>query len=148
MMARWIKVDVSTPYKSAIRNLSEDCGVNRGEAFLAWFELYAWLDEQTEDGRIKADRYDIDRKAGLAGAAASLEKSGWIAFEGGVCTITNWDEHNGQNAKRRAEDARRKSELREKMRRNGLPVRGCPAMPVRAESGHLSASKADKMRTR
>ena len=51
----------------------------------------------------------------------------------GVCTITNWDEHNGQNAKRRAANARRMSEQREEMRRQGMEVRPCPKpkMPVR-----------------
>ena len=43
-MARWLKVAVDTPYKTAIRNAARDCGVSRGDAFLAFFELYSWLD--------------------------------------------------------------------------------------------------------
>ena len=139
-MARWLKVGVDTPYKAAIRNMARDCGCSRGDAFLAWFDLYAWLDEQTADGRLETDHAELDRKAGLAGAAASLERSGWLAFADGVCTITNWDEHNGQNAKRRAMDARRKNEIREELRREGLPVRSCPKMPIRK----MSALEADK----
>ena len=139
-MARWLKVGIDTPYKTAIRNMAKDCGCTRGDAFLAWFDLYAWLDEQTADGRLETDYAELDRKAGLAGAAASLERSGWLAFADGVCTITNWDEHNGQNAKRRAMDARRKNEIREELRRQSLPVRSCPKMPVRK----MSALKADK----
>ncbi len=139
-MARWIKVGVDTPYKTAIRNMARDCNCSRGDAFLAWFDLYAWLDENTADGRIETDHGELDRKAGLPGAAASLERSGWLSFTGSMCTITNWDEHNGQNAKRRAMDARRKTEMREEMRRQGIAVRPCPKMPVRK----MSASKADK----
>lgn len=139
-MARWLKVGIDTPYKTAIRNMAKDCGCTRGDAFLAWFDLYAWLDEQTADGRLETDHAELDRKAGLAGAAASLERSGWLTFADGVCTITNWDEHNGQNAKRRAMDARRKNEIREELRRQSLPVRSCPKMPVRK----MSALKADK----
>lgn len=132
-MARWIKVDIDTPYKSAIRNMARDCGCSRGDAFLAWFSLYAWLDENTADGRLEADRAEIDGKAGLPGCAASLERSGWLSFEGDLCTVVNWDEHNGQNAKRRAANARRMTEQREEMRRQGLPIRPCPfpQMPTR-----------------
>ena len=50
---RWIKIDVDTPSKPAIVRLANDCGVSRGDAFLAWFDLYAWLDEQTADGRLE-----------------------------------------------------------------------------------------------
>ena len=132
-MARWIKVGVDTPYKTAIRNIAKDCGCTRGDAFLAWFDLYAWLDEQTADGRLETDHEELDRKAGLAGCSASLERSGWLSFSDGVCTITNWEEHNGQNAKRRAANARWMSEHREEMRRQGMEVRPCPKpkMPVR-----------------
>lgn len=132
-MARWIKVCVDTPYKTAIRNMARDCGCSRGDAFLAWFDLYTWLDEQTADGRLETDHEELDRKAGLAGCAASLERSGWLSFADGVCTITNWDEHNGQNAKRRAMKAQWMNERREEMRRQGMEVRPCPTprMPVR-----------------
>ncbi len=145
-MARWLKVGVDTPYKAAIRKIARDCGCSHGDAFLAWFDLYAWLDEQTADGRLEIDREGLDRKAGLAGVAASLERSGWLSFANGVCTITNWDEHNGQNAKRRAANARRMSEQREWMRRQGMDVRPCPkqTMPVRT----MCASLAHKMNTR
>lgn len=133
-MSRWIKVGVDTPYKAAIRNMARDCGCTRGDAFLAWFDLYAWLDEQTADGRLDAGRDEIDRKAGLVGCAASLERSGWLTFTSdGGCIVTNWDEHNGQNAKRRAMNARQMSVAREEMRKAGIPVRPCPRMPMRTK---------------
>ena len=36
---RWIKIDVDTPQKPAIVRLANDCGVSRGDAFLAFFRL-------------------------------------------------------------------------------------------------------------
>ncbi len=125
-MARWIKVAVDTPYKAAIRNAAKDCGCSRGDAFLAFFELYSWLDEQTADGKLITDRAELDRWAGIRGFTASLERSGWLSFSGDECTITNWDEHNGQNAKRRALDAKRKNAVREAMRKQHMPLRPCP----------------------
>lgn len=145
-MARWIKVGVDTPYKTAIKNIAHDCNCSRGDAFLAWFELYSWLDEQTADGRLYADREDLDRKAGLPGCAVSLERSGWLAFDGDECTITNWDEHNGQNAKRRALNAKRMSATRDELRKQGIPVQPCPKMPVRSNVFTLCAQNEHEIR--
>ena len=130
-MARWIKVCVDTPNKQAMRNAARDCGCSAGDAFLAFFRLYSWLDEQTADGRLATDRDDVDAVARLPGFAASLERSGWLTFEGDECVVTNWEEHNGQNAKRRAESARLMTALREEKRRAGQVVRPLPKMPTR-----------------
>lgn len=127
---RWIKIDVDTPNKRAIVRLAADCGVTRGDAFLAFFRLYSWLDEQTADGVLYAEPEDVDAVSRLQGTAASLSSSGWLSFSaGGRLTVTNWQEHNGQSAKRRAMNAKYQTECRERKRKSGLPVRSCP--PIR-----------------
>lgn len=128
---RWIKIDVDTPNKPAIVRLANDCGVSRGDAFLAFFRLYSWLDEQTADGTLYADAEEVDAIARLPGTAASLARSGWLTFyPDGRLTVTNWQEHNGQSAKARALHAKRQNEYRERLRKAGAPVRSCP--PVRS----------------
>ena len=127
---RWIKIDVDTPNKRAIVRLAADCGVSRGDAFLAFFRLYSWLDEQTADGTLYADADEVDAVARLQGTAASLSNSGWLSFSAdGRLTVANFCEHNGQSAKRRAMDAKRQTECRERKRKAGIPVRSCP--PIR-----------------
>ena len=127
---RWIKIDVDTPNKRAIVRLACDCRVSRGDAFLAFFRLYSWLDEQTADGVLYADADEVDAVARLEGTAASLANSGWLAFSpDGRLTVTNWQEHNGQSAKRRAMNAKYQTECRERKRKAGAPVRPCP--PIR-----------------
>lgn len=151
-MSRWIKVDVSILGKPAIRNAARACNCSIGDAFAAWFRLYSWLDEQTADGTLWSDRNEVDAIARLPGFAESLERSGWLTFNGDNLTVTNWGEHNGQCAKRRALDARRKNVVREELRKQGKEVRTCPKFkmpvrpPVRIKSGLLSASKADEIR--
>jgi len=139
---RWIKIDVDTPSKPAIVRLANDCGVSRGDAFLAFFRLYSWLDEQTADGTLYADAEEVDAIARLPGTAASLSRSGWIAFyPDGRLTVTNWQEHNGQSAKRRAMNARYQTECRERKRKAGLPVRSCPPIrPKKNLGGDLGVS--------
>ncbi len=127
---RWIKVDVDTPQKPAIVRLARDCGCTRGDAFLAFFRLYSWLDEQTADGCLYADPEEVDAVARLQGTAASLAASGWLTFTpDGRLAVTNWQEHNGQSAKRRALEAKRQNECRERKRKNGLPTRPLPRRP-------------------
>ena len=152
-MSRWIKVDVSILSKPAIRAAARDCACTIGDAFAAWFRLYSWLDEQTADGVMYTDRDEIDTVSRLLGFAASLERSGWLAFSGDTVIVSNWESHNGQNAKRRALDAKRKNLIREEMRRNGITPRPCPKFeipqkaPVRIKSGRdVSALKADEIR--
>lgn len=133
---RWIKIDVDTPNKPAIVRLANDCGVSRGDAFLAFFRLYSWLDEQTADGTLYADAEELDAIARLPGTAASFARSGWLTFyPDGRLTVTNWQEHNGQSAKRRAMDARRQNECRERKRKAGLPVRSMP--PIRPKKSDV-----------
>ena len=148
-MSRWLKVGVDTPFKAAITNAARELGCTRGDAFLAWFRLYSWLDEQTADGRLPGIMpEDLDGVAGRQGLAASLARSGWLTFRDGGCVVVNWDEHNGQNAKRRAMDAKRKNAIREQMRKQGVTPRPLPkrTMPVRMESGQMSASEVDEIR--
>lgn len=132
-MSRWLKVDVDIMNKPSIRAVARDCGCDVANAFAAWFRLYAWLDENTADGTLLTDPAELDAVARLPGITASFERSGWLTFYGDTCTVTNWGSHNGQNAKRRAANARRMSEQREEMRRQGMEVRPCPKpkMPVR-----------------
>ena len=133
---RWIKIDVDTPNKPAIVRLANDCGCTRGDAFLAFFRLYSWLDEQTADGVLYADPEEVDAVARLQGAASSLANSGWLTFaQDGRLTVSNWQEHNGQSAKRRAMDAVRKAMKREELRKAGLPVSPLPRSkpPVRTK---------------
>jgi len=123
MATRWIKIDVTTPNKPAIRAAAKDCGVSVGDAFLAFFRLYSWLDEFTADGIIEADRDMIDEEGRLPGLAASLERSGWLRFTGdGMCYVTNYQEHNGTSAKARALHAKRSARFYEMKKANGEPV--------------------------
>ncbi len=144
-MERWIKFCVDLPNKPEIRNAARDCGCSVGDATLAFLRLFSWLDEQTADGRLATDRDDVDAAARLPGFAASLERSGWLAFSDGECVVTNWEKHNGQNAKRRAMKARWMSEQRDDMRRRGLEVRPCPTprMPVRQSQKPHQARQVD-----
>ena len=130
-MAKWIKIETHTPDKAEIRQIARLCHCTKADAFLAFFRVFVWLDEQTEDGHV--DYFtpdDADEIAGLKGFGNALQEVRWITFSQAGAVVANWDRHNGQSAKRRCLDAERK-------RRK-----------IRNESGKDSASEADILRTR
>ena len=129
-MAKWIKIETHTPDKAELRQIARLCNCTKADAFLAFFRVFVWLDEQTEDGYVDFfTPADADEIGGLAGLGNALEAVHWITFSATGAVVSNWDRHNGQSAKRRCLDAERKRS-------------------VRNASGQMSASKADSLRTR
>jgi hypothetical protein len=107
-MSRWIKIETSTPDKPELRQVARLCKATRAETFCAFFQLWSYFDLHFEDGFI-ADLSldDIDDTAGLAGFGEALVAVGWLLANDGGFTIVNWERHNGQSAKKRAQSMRR-----------------------------------------
>ena len=118
-MAKWIKVETHTPDKTELRQIARLCHCSKAEAFLAFFRVFVWLDEQTEDGHV--DYFtpnDADEIGGLTGLGNALETVRWITFSPGGAVVANWERHNGKSAKKRIIEAERSRRYRE---RQGLP---------------------------
>ena len=116
----WIKVDCSTPDKPELLRVASLCGCSQAEAFLGWFRLWAWLDQQTADGSVRfLSASEADNISTISGIAAAFEAVGWLKFDAdtGSCQVLNWERHNGKSAKKRAQDTRIKHETRFAVRR-------------------------------
>ena len=118
-MAKWIKVETHTPDKTELRQIARLCHCSKAEAFLAFFRVFVWLDEQTEDGHVDYFTLnDADDIGGLTGLGNALETVRWITFSPGGAVVANWERHNGKSAKKRIIEAERARRYRE---RQGLP---------------------------
>ena len=128
-MARWIKIGVDTPYKRQINRIMNKCECSRGDAFLAFFTFFAWVDELTSDGVINVGSAEIDRHVDLYRFTDAMTDAGWLEpiSEGGF-RIVNFLEHNGRSAKTRALHAKRENAYKERKRAAGLPVRSLPPL--------------------
>ena len=118
-MAKWIKVETHTPDKAELRQIARLCHCTKAEAFLAFFRVFVWLDEQTENGQV--DYFtpeDADEIGGLPGLGNALESVRWITFSASGAVVANWERHNGKSAKKRIIEAERSRRYRE---RQGLP---------------------------
>ena len=114
-MAKWIKVETHTPDKAEVRHIARLCHCTKAEAFLAFFRVYVWLDEESDDGHVDfftAD--DADEIGGLTGLGAALAEVRWISFGPTGAVVANWDRHNGKSAKKRCLEAERSRRQRER----------------------------------
>lgn len=97
-----------------MRRVSRLCKCSRADAFLGWFKLWRYFDQETDDGFVEhLTAIDIDDMAGVPGIAAVLEDVKWIHIDENGVTIINWERHNGESAKRRCV----KTEQRRKQRK-------------------------------
>ena len=75
--------------------------------------VWAWLDQHSKDGaNVRITSASLDRLAGCPGFADAMREVGWLEGADGSFTFPDFDRHNGQSAKRRASDAKRKQESR------------------------------------
>lgn len=122
MAGDWLKVEENTPHKPEITILARLLGIDQGNAFLAWFNLYVWLGRNTSDGNVRTlSGHEIDTAAQtVLGTTDTLAmpEIGWLVKTGDGYAVREWDRHNSKNAKARAGEA-----LRKRLQRNdGTPV--------------------------
>ena len=113
MAGDWIKFETVTPDKpevyelAGLLNLDPDAVV--GKLLRAWI----WFDSHSKDGHAPVTVETlIDRQVGISGFVEGMVKVGWILRSGKQIRITNFDRHNGQSAKERALNQRRKAKSR------------------------------------
>lgn len=88
------------------------------------FAWLAWLDTQTTDGHSGLTPEDLDDILGVQGAISALQAIGWCAIDSeGEVRAVDWEQHNGESAKKRALTARR-------VERSRIKSRSCNANSV------------------
>lgn len=93
--------------------------------------VWGVFDTHSEDGVLRGYTPEaLDHIVGWDGLARAMESVGWLVYDGEeTLTLPEFTEHNGQSAKRRAEDQKRKRDARKSVR-------------------NLSGNDADKVRTK
>lgn len=136
MAGDWIKVEQATVDKPEVLRLADLLGWDRRHALGLLVEFWCWLDKNLSascpDFVRHMSKKSLDDVLHVQGFASCLEIIGWAKFddERSEMRIINAERHNGNTAKTRALDAKRKKEKR----RENVP--------------EMSASQPDKKRTR
>ncbi len=104
MAGDWIKLEHATPDKPEIVQMAATLKLDQDAVFGKCVRLWIWADQQTVDGNaLSVTEPFIDRLTFCTGFAAALRHVGWLSGREGRLTIPNFDRHNGQTAKNRAQ---------------------------------------------
>ena len=109
----WIKVEHSTPDKPEVYQIAQLCGIEPDAAFGKVLRVWMWFDVNTESGYAPSvTKTIIDRNTGVTGFADAMVKSGWMVEKDGIIMLPNYDRHNGNTAKKRAQSCDRVRKMR------------------------------------
>lgn len=114
-MANWIKVLNTLPRCKAIYALMRALHCKRHAAIGLAVDWLCWLDVNSTNGETGMLDDEISDVLGWQGAAEALSAVGWVSHdEQGYVVAVDFDKHNGETAKKRAEDAERQRKSRGK----------------------------------
>ena len=104
----WIRIETSLPRSPKMHRLARLLKIDRMHAVGLALTWLAWLDEQTVDGCSGLTPEELDGMLGLQGVTDALLAIGWCEIdEAGEVRALDWEQYNGESAKKRALRARR-----------------------------------------
>ncbi len=113
MAGDWIKMQKSLPRDPRVVRISSALKADRLRTVGGLLSAWCLFDEQTEDGKLEGYTPELmDEIVGFQGLARAMESVGWLEIGDGFLSVPRFDEHNGQSAKRRAQDSVRKMSAR------------------------------------
>lgn len=106
MAGDWLKIEANTPDKPEVIGIADMLGISPPHAFGCLFMVWRWFDQHTTSGNAKnVTSAFIDRLTGVPGFAESMCKVEWLIETSSGLQLPNFENHNGNSAKRRAETA-------------------------------------------
>lgn len=150
MANSWIKMRVDLPSDPAVIRIRRATGLDADAVVGKLHRLWSWADAHTADGFAAGlDAEWVDEFACCAGFAAAMEAAGWLEVDAAGVRFANFERHNGQPAKVRAQRQTRMERIRGAARATDAPpekrredeIRDIPAAPV-------ATSEPPKRRTR
>lgn len=126
MAGDWIKMGKDLLTHPKVVRMSSALRADKLRTVGGLFAVWCLFDTHSVDGQLSGySAATIDDEIRFPGFCAAMAQVGWISFDGEGAVLPDFDEHNGQSAKRRAQETERKRNDRKS-----------------------SASDADKKRTR
>lgn len=113
MAGDWIKMRTALANDPAVIAIA--CGLDKAEFEIVGMlhHIWSWADSQSQDGHVKrVTRKWVDRFVHCDGFATEMETVGWLVIDDAGITFPNFDRHNGESAKKRAEATERKRKSR------------------------------------
>lgn len=109
MAGPWLKMECATPDKPEVLAITARMGWDDPDLTVGkLFRLWRWFDQHTVDGN--ADGVTsalLDRVVGVTGFVTAVASVGWLVATDAGVLLKNFDRHNGETAKQRAQTAKR-----------------------------------------
>lgn len=103
----WVKIETTLPHKPIVLKLRRILKKGRNEIVGMLVILLCWADGATADGNLgEMLPEDIDYVVGCDGFGQALVEAGWLIEGESGLQFSDWSDHNGYTAKRRAMKAR------------------------------------------
>lgn len=113
MAISWLKVEVATPDKPEVMEMSAELGLDPDAVFGKLFRVWSWFDSHSEDGNAPSvTEVLLDRQVGVTGFVTAMVNVGWMIKKDSLLIVPNFDNHNGSSSKNRANTARRVAKSR------------------------------------
>ena len=145
MSGDWAKIELNTPDKPEIWMIADTLDIDPDAAFGKVFRVWAWFDEHTENGNAPSvTKRLLDRNVGVTGFCDAMLQAGWMVEEEGLIGLPNFDKHNGNTAKKRANTNRRVSQHRENTKKNDCNAQGVTESVTREEKRREANKKKSK----
>ena len=141
MSTNWIKIEHWTPDKPEIHEMADTLGIDADSVLGKLIRIWIWADSQTQNGNAPRVTFSLlDRVASVAGFAQALVNVGWLTRDETGIRFSNFDRHNGETAKTRANSAKRTAKHRASVTEvsqecNAQPV--TPPLPVKKSKDTL-----------
>lgn len=128
MAGDWIKMGKDLLTHPKVVRMSSALRADKLRTVGGLFAVWCLFDTHSVDGQLSGyTRETIDEEVRFAGFSDAMEAVGWIEFGEEGASLPDFEEHNGQSAKRRAQETERK--------RNDRKTSASDADKTRTKSG-------------
>lgn len=137
MAGDWIKVENTTPDKPEVVKMADVLGIDQDAVVGKLVRLWIWADENSIDGNgVSVTDLFIDRLTFQKGFALALRNVGWLTGKNSCLMLPNFDRHNGQTSKDRANTNRRVAKHRASCNGDGVTTQLQKPLPEKSRVEH------------
>lgn len=109
----WIKMRSNLTNDPDVIAVAADLSMDEFSVVGRLHAFWSWADQHSADGTLpRATSAFVDRLTACPGFAEALRRVGWLDGRDSALILPNWERHNGETAKGRAVEARRKAKYR------------------------------------
>lgn len=113
MAGDWIKMRGDLSEDPAVIAMAARLGIDEFAVVGRLHNLWSWFDRQSRDGHaVGVTKEWIDARLRRDGFGTAMEQVGWLVFDESGVSIPNFDRHNGETAKTRAQGTKRQQKRR------------------------------------